>query len=138
MTSGEPIAPDDRERVEAALGQGGLIDMTTRGRRSGRPRRIEVGFFPLDGRVYISGMPGRRGWYANILADPRFTFHLKRGVRADLPARATPITDVAERRRILAHITKRWGQEGNLERFVAHSPLIEVTFDSLDESSTPS
>ena len=128
MTTRGPTEADG-ERIEAAIRQGGLVDITTRGRRTGEARRIEVGFFPLDGRVYISGMPGRRGWYANVLADPRFTFHLKRGVHADLPARATPITDVAERRRILAHITKRWGQERNLERFVAHSPLIEVTFE---------
>ena len=129
MTTSRSTGADDRQRIEAAIQQGGLVDISTHGRRTGTARRIEVGFFPLDGRVYISGMPGRRGWYANLLADPSFTFHLKRGVQADLPARATPITDVGERRRILAHITKRWGQERNLERFVADSPLIEVTFE---------
>ena len=129
MTTSRSTGADDRRRIEAAIQQGGLVDISTHGRRTGTARRIEVGFFPLDGRVYISGMPGRRGWYANVLTDPRFTFHLKRGIRADLPARATPITDVAERRRILTYITRRWRQERNLERFVAHSPLIEVTFE---------
>ncbi len=47
-------------------------------------------------------MPGRRGWAANLEAEPAFTFHLKNGVEADLPARATRIVDEAERRRVMA------------------------------------
>ncbi len=47
-------------------------------------------------------MPGRRGWAANLEAEPAFTFHLKNGVEADLPARATQVVDEAERRRIMA------------------------------------
>ena len=43
-------------------------------------------------------------WHANLLADPDFTFHLKNGIRADLPARATPVTDPAERQAVLAEI----------------------------------
>ena len=73
-------------------------------------------------------MPGRRDWYANLLTHPDFTFHLKRGLKADLAARATPILDEAERRRLLQSVTRGWGQEAQLERFVADSPLVEVTF----------
>ena len=61
------------------------------------------------GALYISGMPGRRAWMANLHADPRLTFHLKRGVEADLPATARIITDEAERRPILERITDRVG-----------------------------
>lgn len=43
-------------------------------------------------------------WHANLLADPDFTFHLKSGIRADLVARATPVTDPAERQAVLAEI----------------------------------
>ena len=91
----------DRERIEVALAQGGTVDITTHGRKTGQPRRIEIVFFNFDGRVYISGMPGRRGWYANLLADPKLTFHLKGRVVADLPARAIPITDEEARRALL-------------------------------------
>src|SRR5918999_2319001 len=100
MTTSRSTGADDRQRIEAAIQQGGLVDISTHGRRTGTARRIEVGFFPLDGRVYISGMPGRRGWYANLLADPSFTFHLKRGVQAHLPAPAAPITGVPGRPRL--------------------------------------
>jgi len=117
-----------RPEIRSALQRGGIIDITTTGRKSGRPHRIEIAFHGLGGRVYISGMPGRRDWYANLLAKPDFTFHLKRGLKADLAARATPILDEAERRRLLQSVTRGWGQEAQLERFVADSPLVEVTF----------
>ncbi|WP_343234243.1 nitroreductase/quinone reductase family protein [Microbacterium salsuginis] len=83
-----------------------IIDITTQGRRTGRPRRIEIFFYRAAGATYLcSGAGGAAtGWYANLLANPDFTFHLKNGIRADLPARATPVTDPAERRAVLAEI----------------------------------
>jgi deazaflavin-dependent oxidoreductase (nitroreductase family) len=120
---------DDRTR--RALTRGHLIDITTTGRRSGRPRRIEIVFHVIDGRIYISGMPGRaRSWLANMRSDPRFTFHLKGIVRADLPAVARPITDEAERRRIFTEIVKVWRNQ-DVETMIAHSPLVEVTIQDL-------
>ena len=83
-------------KVQEALEKDLVIDITTTGRKSGQPRRVEIWFHNLDGVLYITGLPGSRGWYANILADPRMTFHLKETATADLPARATPITEVDE------------------------------------------
>lgn len=83
-----------------------IVDITTTGRRSGRPRRIEIFFYRAGGRTYLcSGAGGgATGWYANLLATPAFTLHLKHGVRADVAARATPVVDPAERRAVLAAI----------------------------------
>ena len=67
------------------------IDITTTGARTGEPRRIETWFYRVQDRLYLTGLPGRRGWYANLRAQAGFTFHLKHGVTADLQARATPI-----------------------------------------------
>lgn len=122
----------DQEHIRAALQQSGLVDITTIGRTSGQARRIETMFFNVDGRIYISGMPGTRGWLANLIADPRFTFHLKKGVEADLSARARVITDPDERRPIIEHAVRTWNREPDLQAFLDSSPLIEVTFD--DES----
>ena len=74
------------------------IDITTTGRRTGQPRRIEIVFYRLDDDIYLSGIPAptTRNWLANLAAEPRFTFHLKHGVVADLPATATVITDPGE------------------------------------------
>ena len=69
-----------------------LVDITTYGARTGEPRRIEIVFHRLDGRWYLTGTPGPRGWYANLRKNPRLVFHLKHGVVADVPATARPVT----------------------------------------------
>ncbi len=112
--------------VPRALARGHTIDITTTGRRTGRPRRIEIWFHNVDGRLFISGRPGRRGWYANLRANPEFTFHLKQTVRADLPARATVIHDPAERRTIMQRILRQLDRSADLEAWVRGSPLVEV------------
>ena len=116
------------QSIREALQRGGIIDITTVGRKSSRPHRIEISFHNLDGKVYISGLPGRRDWYANLVANPEFTFHLKRRVKADLPARAKLIQEKGARRELLTQITRVWGRERQLERFLAGSPLVEVSF----------
>jgi deazaflavin-dependent oxidoreductase (nitroreductase family) len=114
------------EAVRRALERDRTIDITTTGARTGQPRRIETWFYRVGGAIYLTGSPGRRGWYANLLASPAFTFHLKDSVTADLPAIARPVTDESERRRIMAEILADLNQPGDLEAWVAGSPLAEV------------
>ncbi len=113
----------------AMIGNGQVIDLTTTGRHSGEAKRIEIVIFSLDGRLYISGMPGPRAWLANVAADPRLTVHLKTDVVADLPGRARVISDPAERRPLLQRITRHWRRERDLEAFMTTSPLIEVVLE---------
>jgi deazaflavin-dependent oxidoreductase (nitroreductase family) len=119
------------QQVREALKQGHVIDITTTGRKSGQPRRIEIVFHVIDDGVYISGFPRppKRAWLANLEAHPDFTFHLKADVKADLPARAQPITDPAERRRLLTWIQEKTWPQVNLDDAIAMSPLVEVTFE---------
>ena len=119
-----------KEAIDSALERGQTIDMTTTGRESGQPRRLEIVFHNVGGRIYISGIPSprRRSWLANVEAQPHFTFHLKGKVRADLPATARVIDQEMERREILPHIARAWGRR-DLEQMVRFSPLIEVTID---------
>jgi len=116
------------ERVERALSRGHRMDITTTGRTSGQPRRIELVFHNIGGRIVISGRPGfPRSWVANLKANPRMTFHLKGAVSADLPATGRVITDRAEREELLRPIAATWGM--NHAVMVASAPLVEVTFD---------
>lgn len=115
--------------VRAALDRGGIVDITTTGRRTGEPRRIEIVFHNVDGRIVISGMPMRdrtRAWVHNLEADPRLTLHLKQEVVADLPGTARIVTDEAERRGLLVHVARNWNRT-DVDAMVAWSPLIEVT-----------
>jgi deazaflavin-dependent oxidoreductase (nitroreductase family) len=120
-------------KIRQALLRGGLIDITTNGRQTGKPRRIEIVFHDIEGKTYISGMPGHpRGWLANLAADPHFTFHLKGPVKADLPATARVITDETERRQILVHVANTWKRK-DLDFMVETSPLIEVNLDGIGD-----
>ena len=115
------------EQVKQALEQGGVIDITTRGRKTGHPRRIEIRFHNIEGHLYITGRPPRRrDWYANLLAYPEFTFHLKQSIQSDLPARATPILDQARRRAIIAAIHQKRGIYQDVEAWIESSPLVAV------------
>ncbi|HXH11937.1 MAG TPA: nitroreductase family deazaflavin-dependent oxidoreductase [Alphaproteobacteria bacterium] len=111
------------ERIKRALERDRTIDITTKGRKTGQPRRTEIWFHNVDGQLYITGTPGRRDWYANLLTHPEFTFHLKQSVRADLPARATPILDQARRREIFSAIHRKLGGSRDLDAWVEGSPL---------------
>jgi deazaflavin-dependent oxidoreductase (nitroreductase family) len=119
-----------KEAIDSALERGHVIDITTTGRETGQPRRLEIVFHNIGGRIYISGIPftRRRSWLANLEADPHLTFHLKGKVRADVPATARIIDEEKERREIVPHIARAWGRR-DLEQMVRYSPLIEVTFD---------
>jgi len=117
--------------VSAALASDGTIDITTIGARSGLPRRTEIWFLHLDGRTFITGTPGPRNWYSNVLAHDGFTFHLKESTRADLEARAVPVLDEPTRRWVFsqAHRWNDWYRaEASLDDLVAGSPMIEVVF----------
>jgi deazaflavin-dependent oxidoreductase (nitroreductase family) len=116
------------ERVRNGLANDRTIDITTIGRTSGLPRRIETWFYRVDDHIYLTGSPGRRDWYANLLANPGFTFHLKQSVAADLPARATPITNPEQKRAILTRILSDLGGSENLEAWLEGSPLMSVSF----------
>src|ERR687893_1228364 len=112
------------ERVRRALAHDRTIDITTTGRSSGLPRRIETWFYRVDDQVYLTGSPGRRDWYANLLANPQFTFHLKQSISADLPANAVPVTDPDSRRAVFTHILSDLGGTRDLETWMAGSPLM--------------
>jgi len=105
-----------------------VVDISTTGRKSGQERRVEIVMHNIDGRLYISGQPSprRRSWLANLDANPKFTLHIKRGARADLPATAREITDPAERRQVLEHVARNWKRD-DVDVMVEYSPLIEVT-----------
>ncbi len=117
--------------VIAALDKSQVIDLTTTGRKSGEPRRIEIYLHNLDGRLVISGMPraGRpRAWLMNVADNPAVTLHLKQGAVADVPATARVVTDPAERAALLAGVARNWNRT-DLDEMQAHSPLMELTVE---------
>ncbi len=114
------------------------VDITTIGARTGRPRRIEVWFYRVDGEIYLTTQPARRHWYTNIVQNPAFTFNLKHHVTADLPAVGTPVRDPGRRERVFRSVIADLNQPSNpagirqpvepLETWLSGSPLVSVSF----------
>jgi hypothetical protein len=114
------------DAVATALERDRVVDITTTGRHSGEPRRLEIWIHHLGGRHYITGTPGRRAWYANLVADPRFVLHLKESATADLPASARPITADAERQQVFDALLPGLPFETKPDDWLAESPLVKV------------
>jgi hypothetical protein len=129
------MAVDDKIRQTLATSR--VVDLTSTGRKSGQPHRMEIPIFNVDGRLFIVGDPRThddkrelrpRDWYANLVADSRCTLHLKTTFRidlrashpyvigvldyenlidADVPAVAKPMKDRAVRQRVLGDVLQR-------------------------------
>ena len=67
-TSGADAPMDDQTR--RALARGHTIDITTTGRKTGEPRRIEIVFHNIDGRLIITGLAAARQ-SAGVAVQPR-------------------------------------------------------------------
>ena len=118
------------DEVRRALATNPTVDITTTGRNSGEPRRLEIWMLAIDDRFFITGTPGPRGWLANIKNDPRVVVHMKHGMQADLVAWAHVVDDDETRRRVLSDESADWYRtQQPLDVLVASSPMIELRFD---------
>jgi deazaflavin-dependent oxidoreductase (nitroreductase family) len=130
------------ETIRNALHRSQVIDLTTTGRRTGQPRRIEIFLHDEDGQLFISGMPRAdrtRDWIHNVTADPRVVVHLKQSVVADVPATARVVTDVEDRRPLIEAAARRWGRS-DISTMLQYSPLIVLAVDgdgSGQQAGTP-
>ena len=125
------------ENTRTALYRSQVIDLTTTGRRTGRPRRIEILLHEEGGRLFISGMPRAdrtRDWIHNIAADPHVVVHLKQSISADIPLTARVVTDLAERRPFIEAAARRWGRT-DVDEMLRHSPLIVLTTPDADKQA---
>ena len=72
-----------------------FLYLTTTGRRSGLPRRIEIWFVELEGRFcLVSERRERSGWVRNIGSEPNVRFSV--GTRED-DGQARPLADARAR-----------------------------------------
>lgn len=134
-----------REEIREALNKDQTIDIITTGAKSGLPRKIEIWFTNVNGRIIICGTPNAKGnkesrtprdWLANLKANPEFTFRLKESLNAELSARAVEITDPDDRRYLMSAPTTQWyrDQVDSVDDLAKDSPIVEVFFVDLEES----
>jgi len=127
------------EEIRNALQKDRTIDIITTGAKSGLPRKIEIWFTNVNGRIIICGTPNAKGgqgsrsprdWLANLKANPAFTFCLKESIKAEVPARAVEITDAEDRMYLMSAPETKWyrDQVDSIEELVKYSPIVEVFF----------
>lgn len=115
-----PITPEERERFASIR----TIDLTTYGRKSGKPRRIEIWWFHVNGRFIITGTPGRRDWLANVKANPFVVVHVD---GHDIETNVRVIEDRQRRLEVFSQPDTRWySTQAQLDRLVAEAPMIEI------------
>jgi len=82
------------------------LRLTTTGRKSGKPHTVEIWFVVADARrVYVQHVRGKAHWYKNLAKRPDVQVDFGDG---PLAARATPIADPAEVRRVLGLIRRKY------------------------------
>lgn len=117
------------EDIRSILKMDEVVDITTTGRKSGDARRIEIRLHALDGKLYITGRPGRpRSWYANMVATPGFTLHLKQELKRDLQCNAVPVTENGARRNVFELMLAQEESMAHVDvaEWAKVAPLVEV------------
>jgi deazaflavin-dependent oxidoreductase (nitroreductase family) len=90
--------------------------LTTIGRRTGRPHRIEIWFAVEDGRIYLlAGGRERADWVRNLQANPRVTVELGGETRAGVAQVLEAST--AEDRRARELLVGKYRQGNNLDEW---------------------
>ena len=86
--------------------------LTTIGRQTGRPHRIEIWFAAEDGRMYLlSGGRERSDWVRNLQANPRVTVELGNETHAGVVRVLQPGTVEDQRARALLVSKYREGND---------------------------
>jgi len=132
---------DIKTKIKNALRKDRTIDIITIGAKTGLPRRIEIWFTNVNGRIIICGTPNAKGvkghysprdWLANLRAHPDFTFCLKETLQIELPAKAVEIVDPEDRRYLMSAPETKWyrDQVDSIDDLVNGSPIIEIFFNN--------
>ncbi len=100
------------------------VELTTIGRNSHEPHTLEIWWSHVDGRFIITGIPGPRDWYANILSNPDIVISTSIGSFA---ATALPIEDPGFRQVVFTEPSSNWySTQAELDELIRASPMIEI------------
>lgn len=102
--------------------------LTTTGRRTGNPHRIEIWFGVLDGRMYLlSGGRARSDWVQNLLTNPEVTVELSGETRQARARTVAPDTEEDARAREL--LVSKYREGNNLDEWGRTALPVAIEFD---------
>jgi deazaflavin-dependent oxidoreductase (nitroreductase family) len=131
QSTGGSMAGFDTATLDAAARER-EVELTTWGRKSGKPARVTIWIWGDGQRLYVrSGGGLGRDWPQNLLARGHGVLHL---AGRDIPVRARHVTDPAEARAGAALVNRKYGTamqpspEGELP-----TPAEQATFELTPE-----
>ena len=92
----EPPLPEVATAL-TRIRESSTIDLTTVGRKTGKPHTRPVWFVVDDGKILVQAGKGKRDWYKNLLQKPTVT--VRQG-EYQFRTHARPITDPERTKRI--------------------------------------
>ena len=113
-------------RLSDDLEQHNYAYLTTTGRTTGRPHRIEIWFTIIDGAAWVNSGGGRRSdWVKNLVAHPRLLLEIGSDAWS---ASAKLRDDLAKHsaRERLAERYQGWATGQSLSNWAAESLLIQI------------
>jgi deazaflavin-dependent oxidoreductase (nitroreductase family) len=114
---------DVRRVLEAAA----EVELGTTGARSGELSTVPIWGWVVADRYVITGTPGPRDWFANVLQNPRVSVAVAGRV---LRGTAGVIDDPEFRERVFTAPETGWYlTQCSLEELVESAPMIEIEFD---------
>jgi deazaflavin-dependent oxidoreductase (nitroreductase family) len=109
------------------------VELTTFGRRTGKPSRRIIWITALDGRIYVrSGLGMTRDWPKNLATNGRGVLHMD---GKDVPVRARHVTDPEEARSMHAPVKAKYNAQrpsstGNTPLTPSEQAVFELTPDA--------
>ena len=102
--------------------------LTTTGRRSGRPHRIEIWYRRIDDTIWmIAGGGTASDWVKNLVADPHVSIEI--GERTLRGTAFVDRQDVPEARQALAARYQGWRDGTPLSGWATDGLLVGITLD---------
>ncbi|HET9661364.1 MAG TPA: nitroreductase/quinone reductase family protein [Thermomicrobiales bacterium] len=108
--------------------------LTTTGRRTGAPHRIEIWFAVDNGQLYLlSGGRDRSDWVQNLMANPDVSIELGTATFAGVAQALAP--DTPEDRRARELLVQKYRKGNDLEEWGRMSLPVTITFASPIETN---
>lgn len=99
------MSSDDLAARLGVVKDRGTLDITTTGRRSGKPHTVPIWFVAEGTTLYLGTLNAKRDWVRNLSKTPEVGLDIG-GLR--LRGRATTVTDAALERHIHDLITRKY------------------------------
>ncbi|GMQ99053.1 MAG: hypothetical protein BMS9Abin17_1599 [Acidimicrobiia bacterium] len=116
-------------RLNGDLEQHDFAYLTTSGRVTGQPHRVEIWFVIVDGFLWVNSGGGRRSdWVKNLIGDPRVVVEVGNDCWSGTGTLRDDLAEHPARKRLAARY-QGWSEDQPLSQWATESLLIRFEVD---------